>query len=89
MTCGGGAAADAVTQLQLPRLGLQGTLPAELAQLPSLALLDLSGNAFEGGVPEAWLRPEGFPSLATALLGSNKLGGAPPTLLLPLCACCC
>lgn len=77
VTCGGGgAAADAVTQLQLPRLGLQGTLPGQLAQLPSLALLDLSGNAFEGSIPEAWLQPEGFPSLTTALLGGNKLGGA-------------
>lgn len=67
-----------MTQLQLPRLGLEGTLPGQLAQLPSLALLDLSGNAYEGGIPEAWLQPAGFPSLATALLAGNRLGGAPP-----------
>jgi hypothetical protein len=74
-----------VTQLQLPRLGLQGTLPGQLAQLPSLALLDLSGNAFEGGIPEAWLQRDSFPSLTTALLGGNKLGGAPlPSGLLSL-----
>lgn len=86
VTCGGsGAAADAVTQLQLPRLGLEGTLPGQLAQLPSLALLDLSGNAYEGGIPEAWLQPAGFPSLATALLAGNRLGGAPlPSGLLSL-----
>lgn len=81
--CGGGGAAawkgatctgGAVTSLALPGLGLTGTLPPALAGLASLQSLDLSGNAFSGGIPQAWLEPAGFSQLASALLNANQLG---------------
>lgn len=65
ITCSNGA----ITQLALPNLGLAGTLPPQLAALRSLVQLDLSGNAFEGSIPSAWLAAAAFPSLADADLG--------------------
>ena len=72
VTCGPGGQ---VTRLVLSELGLAGTLPGGLAAMRSLTLLDLSDNAFEGGLPPAWLAPEGFASLATADLSRNRLEG--------------
>lgn len=65
-----------ITRLELPNLGLEGTLPAQLAELSHLLLLNLSGNAFGGGIPSDWLGPRGLPSLATADLSNNQLEGA-------------
>lgn len=65
-----------VTELALPGLGLQGTLPYALAALPSLQRLDLSANAFAGSIPASWLATYGFPNLTHIDLGSNKLTGA-------------
>ena len=64
-----------VIELVLSELGMAGMLPAELAALPDLGQLDLSGNAFRGGVPPAWLQAEAFPSLASANLARNRLAG--------------
>lgn len=82
VSCSGGA----VTQVALPGLGLAGTLPAALASLASLQRLDLSGNAWRGGIPPAWLAPAGLPALDSALLGGNQLGGTLPAGLLGLAA---
>lgn len=67
--------AGQVTALNLTGLGLEGTLPEELAGLPALAALDLSGNKFRGTLPAAWLQEGALPQLAVARLGDNLLGG--------------
>lgn len=95
--CGGGgvppwkgvvcSTGGVVTQLALANLSLAGSLPAQLANLPSLLLLDLSGNAYEGGIPAAWLAPGAFPSLADADLGRNKLAGGWVDVVLHAPAC--
>lgn len=73
MTCN---AEGRVTALDLSGLGLEGTLPPQLAGLAALESLNLSGNAFSGPIPPAWLSPDALPSLATADLSSNQLSGA-------------
>ena len=71
ITCNDGQ----VTQLALPGLGLSGSLPSNFSSLNSLTRLDLSGNAFHGPIPDAWLQPLSLTALAVANLGSNLLGG--------------
>jgi hypothetical protein len=92
--CGGGGApawqgvtCDAegrVTELSLPGLNLSGVLPPGLAALRHLQLLNLSGNAFAGTLPAAWLEPAGFPALASADLSGNLLAGTLPFQLMGL-----
>lgn len=91
MTCD---ADGIVVSLSLAGLGLQGPLPPALAQLGTLRLLNLSGNAFTGSLPAAWLAPDAFANLTSADLHSNRLGGGWGTLrpllllgLVPLQCC--
>eukprot|EP00887_Chlorella_sp_A99_P000006 scaffold16.g6.t1 len=73
ISCAGGR----VVGLDLPRAGLRGTLPAELADLPSLQHINLAGNGFAGTLPGRW---EMLGSLERIKLDSNKLTGSlPPT----------
>lgn len=69
------SAAGGVTELSLSGLELACTLPDQLAELGSLELLDLSGNALAGSLPPTWLLPSSFGSLASADLGGNRLQG--------------
>lgn len=46
-----GCESNEVTRLLLPDNNLSGQIPAELGQLSSLDMLDLSGNALRGAVP--------------------------------------
>lgn len=82
--CGGGGAAawkgvscrgDNVTALDLPGLGLQGTLPQGLEDLLLLQRLNLSSNAFTGPVPPSWLEPPTLPTLDVCDLSNNRLTG--------------
>ena len=54
----------------LPFCGLQGMLPAGLSQLDQLNMLDLSHNAFSGGVPAGWTAVGAFLALETLNLGA-------------------
>lgn len=66
-----------VVALQLPGLGLAGTLPPGLlAALPALQRLDLSGNALTAGLPAGWA---GAALVSLNLSGNGGLtGGLPP-----------
>lgn len=64
-----------VVSLRLAGLGLEGVLPANLADLPDLQALDLRDNAFRGGIPAAWMQPNSFPALLEADLSGNSLAG--------------
>lgn len=59
----------------LPGCGLEGTLPAALAQLVQLKDLDLSGNALTGSIPQDWTVAGAFTALEKLQLGA--------------CGCCC
>ncbi|CAN6201391.1 unnamed protein product [Urochloa humidicola] len=63
-----------VTELRLPSRNLTGAVSwAALANLSSLAALDLSGNALQGAIPGAFWRA---PSLRAVDVSGNQLGGA-------------
>lgn len=65
-----------VTAVVLSGLGLNGTLPAALPTLPTLALLDLSSNRLSGTLPPGW--GAALPALASMLLQGNNLSGSVP-----------
>lgn len=62
-----------LVSLELQSNTLEGTLPAGLAALPALKLLDASGNRLSGALPADWsaARP-----LTLLMLASNALTGA-------------
>ncbi|CAN6216650.1 unnamed protein product [Urochloa humidicola] len=63
-----------VRELRLPSRNLTGPVSwAALANLSSLAALDLSGNALQGAIPGAFWRA---PSLRAVDVSGNQLGGA-------------
>ncbi|KXZ54819.1 hypothetical protein GPECTOR_4g890 [Gonium pectorale] len=61
-------------ELRVVGCGLGGPLPADLAMLPYLRVLDLSANRFQGPLPKAW----GGLSLGYLNLSSNLLSGTLP-----------
>jgi Leucine-rich repeat (LRR) protein len=69
---------DAVTAIQLPALGLKGTLPSELGLLEFLYKIRLDHNRIKGTIPESLGRAS---SLRYIDLSSNRLDGSIPTLL--------
>ncbi|KAL4436932.1 hypothetical protein ABPG75_004071 [Micractinium tetrahymenae] len=72
-----------VVSLNMTGQGLVGTISPSLAQLPSLAVVDLSSNQFTGSLPNPWQQGSGNAAqLSTLLLHSNFLGGALPALAL-------
>ena len=54
-----------------------GLLPPLLGALDALTGLDLSGNAFYGGLPSEWANSQ-FPLLLTMYLNDNSLTGSIP-----------
>ena len=62
-----------VVSLELQNNGLTGVLPAELAALPAVKLLDVSGNALSGGLPLDWSRAT---PLTLLMASGNSLTGA-------------
>ncbi|KAL4452433.1 hypothetical protein ABPG75_008095 [Micractinium tetrahymenae] len=75
VTCG---LAHRVTALDLSGLGLEGSLPPQLAALPALERLNLSGNALGSSLPRSWLQRGAFPALRSADLSHNQLEGTLP-----------
>ena len=67
-----------VIALDLSRLGLRGTIPAQLAGLDQLVSLRLSGNALSGPIPTELGR---LANLQELLLGDNALTGPVPAEL--------
>ena len=70
-----------VVALELAGTGIDGRIPAELANLGALQKLELSGNALRGEVPAALAR---LPRLKTLRLADNRLSGALPAALAAL-----
>ena len=71
-------AADRVVELRLNRNGLRGRLPAELAGIRDLAVLDLTNNEMTGEIPSELADLTGLTWLA---LAHNELTGSiPPEL---------
>lgn len=64
-----------VATLDLSGLGLEGSLPPQLAALHALERLNLSGNSLHGGLPSAWLQRDALPALRSADLSLNQLQG--------------
>ncbi len=71
-------ASGRVTGLSLHENSLQGTIPAELAQLTNLDSLNLSGNQLTGKIPTELGRLNNLESL---ILAHNKLSGEIPAEL--------
>jgi hypothetical protein len=72
-----GAGADgalAVTRVELPGLGLRGSLPPELTRLPALEVLNLRGSSFGGVLPAQWSSP----TLQLLDVSGNELESALP-----------
>jgi len=63
-----------VTHLELPYNNLTGTIPASLARLGALTVLNLTGNRIAGGVPPELLQ---MPNLEVLALDSNQLSAVP------------
>ncbi len=73
-----GGSPQRVTALELPRAGLNGRLPADLAELGGLVALDLSHNRLTGPVPPEL---EGLDNLVFLRLAGNDLDRPfPPAL---------
>lgn len=72
VTCG---PKQRVTALDLSGVGLEGSLPPQLAALHTLERLNLSGNALSGGLPKTWLQRGAFSALRSADLSRNQLEG--------------
>eukprot|EP00887_Chlorella_sp_A99_P001951 scaffold18.g1951.t1 len=74
---GGALPADGFTDstklqsLYLSQTGLTGSVPASLAKLPKLEVLDLGRNSLEGSLPDQW-----GSKLRTLVLSLNKISGA-------------
>ena len=71
-------ASGRVTGLSLHENSLQGTIPAELAQLTNLASLNLSGNQLTDNIPAELAQ---LTNLASLNLPGNQLTGAIPSEL--------
>ena len=70
--------AQGVTHLKLNGLGLNGSVAAQLGQLPGLVSIDLSDNALTGGIPAEL---ESLTNLRELQLNNNRLGGGIPAEL--------
>ena len=70
-----------VRGLSLPRRGLEGIIPAEMADLSELQVLDLSGNTLSGPIP---LELGNLQHLITLDLSGNSLIGSIPRELADL-----
>ena len=66
-----------VTGVDLKGMGLSGTLPAELGDVPMLTKLNLRGNRLTGSIPASLNR---LSRLETLLLHDNRLSGTIPNL---------
>ena len=66
-----------VTEVDLKGMGLSGTLPAELGDVPMLTKLNLRGNRLTGSIPASLNR---LSRLETLLLHDNRLSGTIPNL---------
>ena len=69
---------DNVTQIRLENKGLSGEIPASLANLDELIILDLSNNLFTGGIPSEL---EKLAHLQVLNLENNNLVGEVPAEL--------
>ena len=74
--CGITCANGLVTSIQLPSLGLSGTLPTTVGYMSGLSALELVSNAIRGPIPTtlAYLH-----SLSTSLLTNNHINGQIPS----------
>jgi hypothetical protein len=66
-----------ITEIALPNMGLEGTLPPSLGQLTAMKRLALMGNNLYGEVPDL----SGATALERLELNSNAFGGAVPASL--------
>jgi hypothetical protein len=69
VVCGNGTT---VTELHLPRLGLEGTIPETISLLTDLTHIDLSSNSLVGSIPESMYT---LTQLKSIYLYKNKLTG--------------
>ena len=69
---------DSVYELRLPDKGLSGEVPAELALLTRLRVLDLRWNNLRGPLPDTFTN---MPRLQEVWLASNELTGEIPASL--------
>lgn len=67
-----------VTQLRLAKMGLTGTIPAQLGDLAKLETLNLGGNKLTGSIPAEL---GGMPVLEEIRLSGNQLSGRIPAQL--------
>jgi Leucine rich repeat/Leucine Rich Repeat len=82
-----GATTGRVTGLQLPKVGVTGRLPADVALLTDLTNLNLTYNDLTGPIPSSWgTSSHSLTSLTALDLGGNNLTGPIPSTFAALTA---